>query len=93
MPCLILILALLTPRLTLFLIWLLSQYLNRAYDTAIWPIFGFFCMPVTTIAYAVVKNEGGGIHDWWIALYVFAVLVDLGVVGTAKRKRRVREPR
>jgi hypothetical protein len=90
MPCLILILALLAPRITLFFVWLLSGYLNRAYDTAIWPILGFFFMPVTTIAYAVVRNEGGGIHDGWIALYVLAVLIDLGVIGGAQRRTKRR---
>ena len=42
MPCLLLILALMLPRLTLVLVWLFSHYLNRAYHTAIWPILGFF---------------------------------------------------
>jgi hypothetical protein len=91
MPCLILLLALLAPRITLVFVWLLSGYLDRAYDTAIWPILGFFFMPVTTIAYAVARNEGGGIHDGWIALYVLAVLLDLGVIGGARRRQRRRD--
>jgi hypothetical protein len=90
MPCLLLVLALLAPRLTLFVVWLFSHYLHRAYDTAIWPILGFFFLPVTTIAYAVVRNEGGGIHDGWIVLYVLAVLIDVGVIGSTRRRRRER---
>lgn len=91
MPCLLLILALLTPRVLLILLWLFSSYLNRAYETALWPILGFCCMPLTTIAYAVVRNEGGGIHDGWIVLYVLAVLMDLGVMGGAQHRRSSRQ--
>ncbi|MBA2481557.1 MAG: hypothetical protein H0V44_12905 [Planctomycetes bacterium] len=88
MPCLILVLALLTPRLTLFLTWLFTHYLHRAYETAIWPILGFFFMPVTTIAYAVIRNEGGGIQGLWIVLFAVAILIDIGVIGSARRGRK-----
>ena len=88
MPCLILILALLTPRLALFLMWLFSDYLNRAFETALWPILGFCFLPVTTLAYAVARNEGGGLHDGWIALFVLGILIDFGVIGGSRHRQR-----
>jgi len=90
MPCFILLLALITPRFALVLMWLFSDYLGRAYATVLWPLLGFFIMPMTTIAYAVCLNEGGGLRDGWIALFVVAVLIDFGVVGGTARGRRER---
>lgn len=91
MPCFVLLLALLAPRLTLFLLWFFSHYLNRAYETVLWPVVGFFFMPITTVAYAVARNEGGGLHDGWLVLYVVAVLLDLGVIGTARSRPREKQ--
>jgi hypothetical protein len=51
-------------------------------------------MPFTTLAYAIIQNEGGGLQGWWIAFFVFAVLADIGVIGggssTASKRRKVR---
>jgi hypothetical protein len=91
MPCFVLILALFAPRFTLILVWLFSHYLSRAYETALWPLLGFIAMPVTTMAYAVAHNEGGGLHDGWLVLYVVAVLIDLGTNGTARPRNRYKQ--
>ncbi len=53
MPCcLLLVLVLAGPRLVLVCMFLLSNYLERAYHGLILPILGFFLLPFTTIAYA-----------------------------------------
>ena len=49
MPCLSLILALISPRLALFAMWLLSDILGRAFDTWLLPVLGFFLLPWTTL--------------------------------------------
>jgi len=90
MPCLVLLLALLAPRVCLVLMWLFTHYLGRAYQTALWPLLGFCLMPVTTIAYAVCQNEGGGVHDGWIVVLVLAILIDAGVIGGAQHDRQRR---
>jgi hypothetical protein len=87
MPCLLIIVALLLPRLAMFLIWLFSDWFSRAYETAIWPLLGFFFMPYTTLAYmAAMLNNNHQINGGWLVLLIVAVVVDLGQNGGAARR-------
>jgi hypothetical protein len=89
MPCLIGCLALCMPRLALFLVWLFSDYLGRAYQTTIWPLLGFIFMPLTTLAYAWAWHQGNGsVAGIGLVVVVLAVLVDLGLLGTSESSRR-----
>ena len=89
MGCLMLLLALITPRVVIVLLAVFSDYLSRAYDSALWPILGFFFMPFTTLAYAWAKNAAGGVEGFfWIALMVIAVLVDVSALKEGARQRR-----
>jgi hypothetical protein len=91
MPCLVVLLALISPRLALFAVWLFSDILSRAYDSWIVPLLGFFLLPWTTLAYAGLWSAGTNKVDgfeWFIVGLAF--LVDLGsyVGGSAGRARR-----
>jgi hypothetical protein len=91
MPCLIVLLALISPRLALFCIWLFSDILGDAFDSWIVPLVGFFVLPWTTLAYAGLwsagTNEVYG-FEWFIVGVAF--VVDLGsyVGGRSGRSRR-----
>ena len=61
-PILLGCLALGAPRLVLFLVWLLSDYLGRAYASNFWPFLGFLFLPLTTLAYAWAKNSSGSVN-------------------------------
>ena len=52
MPFLIGCMALSAPRLALAIVFVFSNYLGRAYQSALWPLLGFFFIPLTTLAYA-----------------------------------------
>ena len=84
-------LALAAPRLALFLVFLFSGYLGRAYETNLWPFLGFFFLPLTTLAYAWAVNSNGSVTGLYLVIVILAVLADLGIVGggAAGRKRRV----
>ena len=89
MPCMIGCLALFTPRVALFLVWLFSDYLDTAYQTVIWPLLGFLFMPLTTLAYAWAWHYGNGsVAAIGLVVVVLAVLVDLGLLGTSESSRR-----
>jgi hypothetical protein len=89
MPCIIGCLALTMPRLALFLVWLFSNYLGEAYNTFLWPLLGFFLMPLTTLAYAWAWHYGNGSVDGLgLVVVVLAVLIDLGLLGTGESSRR-----
>ena len=78
MPCLIALFALISPRLALVFVFLFSNMLDRAYDSWLLPLIGFFLLPWTTLAYAVMWDTGtrdvNG-FEWFIV--VLAFLADL----------------
>ncbi|MDX2152694.1 MAG: hypothetical protein SFV54_18275 [Bryobacteraceae bacterium] len=88
MPCLVAILALAFPRVILALVFLFSNYLQRAYQSWIWPLLGFLLMPLTTLAYAWAVNSYGGVEGVGLVAIVVAVLIDLGILGGSSRRRR-----
>ena len=91
MPCLIGCLALLTPRLAIVLVVLFSDYIGEAYQTVIWPLLGFFLMPLTTLAYAWAWHQGNGsVQGVGLVAVVVAVLIDLGIIGGNASHERVR---
>ncbi|MEM7261770.1 MAG: hypothetical protein AAF488_07235 [Planctomycetota bacterium] len=87
MSCLLALFALLAPRTVVFLVWLFSDYLGQAYETTIWPLLGFFIMPLTTLAYAWAIHSRGEISGFPFFIVVLAVLVDLGLLGGSSRYR------
>ena len=78
MGCIAVLLALISPRLAIFAIWLFSDLLGRAFDEWWLPLLGFFLLPWTTLAYALMwaagTNEVTG-FEWFIV--VLAFLIDI----------------
>jgi hypothetical protein len=74
MPCLIALFALISPRLALFFVAIFSDILSRAYDSWLLPLIGFFLLPWTTLAYAVMWDTGtrdvNG-FEWFIVILAF----------------------
>ena len=88
MCCVLALLAFLGPRLALFLLWVFTSYLSRAFDTFLWPLLGFLFLPWTTIAYAIAQNELGGLNGIGLLVVAIGVLGDVGVFGGGARARR-----
>lgn len=87
MCCILVALAFFGPRLTLFLLWLFTDYLGRAFDSFVLPFLGFLFLPWTTLAYAVAQNAFGGMHDLGLVLVIVGVIADIGVFGGGSRAR------
>ena len=89
MGCLLALLALISPRLVLFILAIFSHTLSDAYDSWIVPLLGFFLLPWTTLAYAAFWDWGPGHHvtgfEWFFV--VLAFLIDLGSYGFGQRAR------
>jgi len=88
MPCLVVLLALISPRLALFCLWLFSDVLGDAYDSWIVPLIGFFVLPWTTLAYAGMYVSGANVvfgFEWFIVAFAFVVDVASYVGGRASR--------
>ena len=88
MPCFVGCLALSMPRLAIVLVVIFSDFIGRAYDTTVWPLLGFFFMPLTTLAYAWAINSRGSVDGMHLVVMVLAVLIDLGIIGGSSRARR-----
>jgi hypothetical protein len=92
MPCLIALFALISPRLALFFVAIFSDILSRAYDSWLLPLIGFFLLPWTTLAYAVMWDTGtrdvNG-FEWFIVLLAF--LADLASYAGGRSYRYSRD--
>jgi hypothetical protein len=82
MPCFLLLVILLFPRVALVLMWIFSTYLQRAFHGGlVLPVLGFIFLPLTTLVYAWELNSGmptAGINLLWLLI---AVIIDLGGLG------------
>jgi len=89
MACLVALLAFISPRLALFAIFIFSELLSDAFDSWFVPLLGFFLLPWTTLAYAVMwaasSNQVNG-FEWFIVILAF--LFDLGSYASRGRLRR-----
>ncbi|HVD30917.1 MAG TPA: hypothetical protein VNE19_04315 [Methylomirabilota bacterium] len=88
MCCVLGLLAFLGPRLVIFLLWLFTNYLSRAFDGFLLPLLGFLFLPWTTIAWAIAQNEFSGANGIGLLVIVIGVLFDIGVLGGGARGRR-----
>jgi hypothetical protein len=90
LPCLLLILFVAFPRIALVLIFLTSNYLQRAYHGLLIPLGGFLFLPLTTLAYAWMTNTRQPIAGINLIILVIAVVIDLGGLGGGEYHRRSR---
>jgi hypothetical protein len=89
MGCFVALFALISPRLALFALFLFSDMLSRAFDSWIVPFVGFFLLPWTTLAYAVMWSAGShhvNGFEWFIVILAF--LFDLGSWREGRSARR-----
>jgi hypothetical protein len=93
MGCLLSVVALLTPRFVMLILWIFTDYLSTAYGGFLWPLLGFFFLPTTTIAYAIALNEFGGVRGGGILILILGVALDLGLIGGSSRGRDRRKGR
>lgn len=92
MPCLVALLALISPRLALFALWLFSNLLDRAYEGWLLPLLGFFLLPWTTLAYAVMWDTGTrDVHGFEWFIVVLAFLADLASYAGGRSNRSARD--
>jgi hypothetical protein len=89
-PCLVALFALISPRLALFLLWIFSNVLSRAFDSWVLPLLGFFLLPWTTLAYAAFWDWGPGNHvtgfEWFFVGLAF--VIDISSYAGGQRARR-----
>jgi hypothetical protein len=90
MPCLVALLALISPRLALVALWLFGSLLSRAFDSWLVPLIGFFLLPWTTLAYAVMWSSAHRVNGFEWLLVIVAFLFDIGAWGGGRRAQQSR---
>jgi len=95
MGCILAAIALFFPRFVILLLAVFSTYMHNGFETKVWPVLGFFFMPVTTLAYAFSINTYGSVEGLGMVLVIIGLLIDLGLVklwgeeGNKARRRRL----
>jgi hypothetical protein len=87
-PCLAALLALIGPRVAIIGVAIFSNLLTRAYDSWFLPFIGFFILPWTTLAYAIMWDIGShrvSGFEWFIVILAF--LADVGSYVGGERAR------
>ena len=85
MGCLVLLFAFVSPRLALAATWLFSDLLDRAFDSWLVPVAGFFLLPWTTLAYVWMWDSARTVDGLEWFLVGFAFLVDVGAYARSSR--------
>lgn len=90
MPCLLLIVFLAFPRVALVVLFIFTNYLQRAYHGLLFPLIGFVFVPLTTLAYAWMVNTRQPVEGINLMILIIAVVIDLGGLSGGEYHRRRR---
>ena len=87
MGCLFVLIAALSPRLGLLLLWLFTNYVDRAFAGWFLPLLGLLFAPWTTLFYVLVDVPAGPIHVAGWILVGIGVLMDVSSYAQGARRR------
>jgi hypothetical protein len=89
MGCLFALVALLSPRLALFLLWVFTSYVSLAFHGGwVLPLLGLVFLPWTTLFYVLVYAPVGPIHVAGWILVAIGVFLDISSLGQAAANRK-----
>jgi hypothetical protein len=92
MGCLILLTSMISPRLALVLVWIFTNFVDRAYDSFIVPFLGLLVLPWTTLIYSLAYAPRVGVTGWGWFFVLLGLLADLSSYGENARRNRERVP-
>jgi hypothetical protein len=87
MGCLFLLLTLVSPRLGIIVLWLFTDYVQRAFSLWFWPLLGLVFLPWTTLFYILVAAPVGNVSFWGWLMVGLGVLTDLSSYAQSFAKR------
>ena len=88
MPCLFALVALLTPRLLVALLWFFSRWFEGIFASLLWPILGFIFLPTTLLWYTAVQHWFAGQWTLWpVVGLVAALAIDVSPAGGRRRRQ------
>jgi len=94
MGCLLALLALLSPRLAIFCLWLFSDRMRIAFTSGLLAVVGFLFLPWTTLAWAVAYQPVQGVKGFGWFVVGLAFLIDItSYLNGGRRSRSIRSRR
>lgn len=88
MPCVLVVLTLVAPRLVLALLWFFTRWFEGMFSSLLWPLVGFVFFPTTLLWYSAVQRWFGGQWTLWpVVGIVVALAIDLAPARGYRRRR------
>lgn len=85
MPILLILLALLAPRIVLLLLWFLTRWPHALFHSLLVPVLGLIFLPTTLLWYMIVQHWFGG--HWTLGPVVGIVVALLIDISPASGRR------
>lgn len=86
------LLAVISPRVGLALLWWSDGRAQLAFDGWVVPVLGFFLLPWTTIAYVLAYSPVAGVSMAGWMIVAMAFLLDMAVWAAIEQGRREESP-
>ena len=89
MPCLVVLLALVAPRVGIAALWFFTHWFDGLFNTVLWPIVGFIFLPTTLLWYTAVQHWYAGQWSGFapVAGLIIALLIDLSPARARYRRQ------
>jgi hypothetical protein len=88
MPCFLVALALVTPRLAVALLWFFTRWFEGLFSSLLWLVVGLIFLPTTLLWYSAVQHWFGGQWTLWpVVGIVVALVIDLSPARGYRRRR------
>ncbi|HEY5155224.1 MAG TPA: hypothetical protein VIJ47_10855 [Acidimicrobiales bacterium] len=90
MCCIVGVLAMISPRLAIFLIWLFDRArMSMAFDSFWIAFLGFLVLPWTTLAWAVCYAPARGVNGFGWFVVIFGFFLDISsYTGSARAQQQ-----
>ena len=75
---------LISARVTLVILWLFTNLVDRAFDGFVVPFLGVIFLPPTTLMYVLFWSPVGGVNGWEWILVALGVIADVGCMAAAR---------
>jgi len=89
--CIVALLALAVPRVTLFFMWIFSERLSIAFDSFVVAFLGFLILPYTTVFYALAYAPIQGVSGFGWFLVLTGFIMDVASLTNGGREGRRRD--
>ncbi len=92
MGCILAVIAAISPRFVIFLLWIFTDRLTIAFRSGWEGFLGFLFLPYATLFYALVYSPGRGVDGFGWVIVALGLLLDLSsfLFGSRRRWRRER---